>query len=134
METEKLPKVATKYWCVCCRYNTDKTSSYSKHLLTAKHQRKNQITDKSQLVVITKICCDNCNKVYKSRVGLWKHKRTCNVQANAIAAEIETGNDGILYSSKDNLIAELLKQNQEFKEIMIQQNKHMMELIKTQAS
>jgi hypothetical protein len=33
-------------------------------------------------------------------------------------------------SSKDNLIVELLKQNQEFKDLMIEQNKHMMELAK----
>jgi hypothetical protein len=33
-------------------------------------------------------------------------------------------------SSKDNLIIELLKQNQEFKDLMIEQNKHMMELAK----
>ena len=77
METEKLPKVATKYWCESCHYNTDKTSSYAKHLLTAKHQRKHQLTYKSQIVATKDICCDNCNKIYKSRVGLWKHKQTC---------------------------------------------------------
>ena len=130
METEKLPKVATKYGCDGCRYNTDKTSSYAKHLLTAKHQRKHKLTDKSQLVATKDICCDNCNKIYKSRVGLWKHKRTCNVPANTITAEIDTGNDGMSCSFKDNLIIELLKQNQEFKDLMIEQNKHMMELAK----
>ena len=130
METEKLPKVAAKYWCDCCRYNTDKTSSYSKHLLTAKHQRKHQITDKSQIVAVTNICCDNCNKVYKSRVGLWKHKQTCKGLTNAITSEIDTSNDGVSCSFKDNLIIELLKQNQEFKDLMIEQNKHMMELAK----
>ena len=130
METEKLPKVAAKYECDGCCYNTDKTSSYAKHLLTAKHQRKHQLTDKSQLVATKDICCDNCNKVYKSRVGLWKHKRTCKGTANAIASEIDTSNDGTSVSMKDNLIIELLKQNQEFKDLMIEQNKHMMELAK----
>jgi hypothetical protein len=128
MLTEKLPEVATKYWCECCNYNTDKTSSYTKHLLTAKHHKKHKLTDKSQLVATKIICCDNCNKVYKSRVGLWKHKRTCKGLANTIADEIDTGNDGMSCSFKDNLIIELLKQNQEFKDLMIEQNKQMMEL------
>jgi hypothetical protein len=63
-------------------------------------------------------------------VGLWKHKRTCKGTANAIASEIDTSNDGTSVSMKDNLIIELLKQNQEFKDLMIEQNKHMMELAK----
>jgi len=144
METEKLPKVASKYWCEGCRYNTDKTSSYAKHLLTAKHQRKHELTDKSQIVATKDICCDNCNKVYKSRVGLWKHKQTCKEPVNDIAVEIDTNNEDIsnklidvikeTVSSKDNLIVELLKQNQEFKDLMIEQNKHMMELAKNAGS
>jgi len=128
MLTEKLPEVATKYWCECCQYNTDKTSSYAKHLLTAKHHRKHELTDKSQLVATKNICCDNCNKVYKSRVGLWKHKRTCKGPANTISTDLDPGNDGMSCSFKDNLIIELLKQNQEFKDLMIEQNKQMMEL------
>ena len=39
-----------------------------------------------------------------------------------------------MVSSKDNLIIELLKQNQEFKDLMIEQNKHMMELAKNAGS
>jgi hypothetical protein len=125
MLTEKLPEVATKYWCERCDYNTDKTSSYSKHLLTAKHHRKHQITEKLPKVATPLICCDNCNKTYKSRVGLWKHKQTCKepVNVNDIS-----NSEYMSVSFKDNLIIELLKQNQEFKDLMIEQNKHMLEL------
>ena len=93
MLTEKLPEVATKYCCECCHYYTDKTSSYNKHLLTAKHHRKHKLTDKSLLVATKIICCDNCNKVYKSRVGLWKHKRMCKIPVNTITSE--PSNDGM---------------------------------------
>jgi hypothetical protein len=58
--------------------------------------------------------------------------------------EIDTNNEHIsnklidvikeTVSSKDNLIIELLKQNQEFKDLMIEQNKHMMELAKNAGS
>ena len=125
MVTEKLPEVATKYWCEHCDYNTDKTSSYSKHLLTAKHLRKRQITEKLPNVATHLICCDNCNKTYKSRVGLWKHKQTCKEIANEMDI---SNNERVSVSFKDNLIVELLKQNQDFKDLMIEQNKQMLEL------
>ena len=135
MLTEKLPKVATKYWCEHCDYNTDKTSSYSKHLLTAKHLRKRQITEKLPKVATPLICCDNCNKTYKSRVGLWKHKQMCKEIANEI--DISNTIDPTMIPNPDTLplppqfdaalVIELLKQNQEFKEIMLEQSRQMAE-------
>jgi len=69
-----------------------------------------------------------CGNEYKHASSLCKHKRTCKGLANTIAHEIDTSNDGMSCSFKDNLIIELLKQNQEFKDLMIEQNKQMMEL------
>jgi hypothetical protein len=50
----------------------------------------------------------------------------CKIPVNTITSE--PSNDGMSCSFKDNLIIELLKQNQEFKDLMIEQNKQMMEL------
>jgi hypothetical protein len=49
---------------------------------------------------------------------------------NNITSDIETSSVGTSGSFKDNLIIELLKQNQEFKDLMIEQNKQMIELVK----
>ena len=116
--------------CKNCNYNTTRNSQYNRHLLTAKHIRLTNAYETSKLHVITYKCL--CGNEYKHASSLCKHKRTCK---ELVTEKIDTTNNaGILYSSKDNHIAELLKQNQEFKEIMIEQNKHMMELIKTRAT
>ena len=37
-DSEKSPKVASKFYCDCCDYNTSKKSDFAKHLTTDKHK------------------------------------------------------------------------------------------------
>jgi len=80
MLTKSCPKVAHEYFCERCDYHTSKTSSFNKHLLTAKHCLLSKTNNK-----VAKSCsehiCSNCNKTYKSRVGLWGHKKKCSQKA-----------------------------------------------------
>ena len=128
MLTEKLPKVALEYSCECCDYTTSKTSSYTKHLATAKHKRKQQLTEKLPTKDDVIMVCDICEKVYMSRVGLWKHKQKCVKSDNN---RIEDHKPPISTQSQSvdaSLVIELLKQNQEFKELMVEQSKQNIEL------
>jgi hypothetical protein len=84
--------------------------------------------NKIQQKISNNYSCKICEKTYKTASGLWKHNQTCKKQ-ETIINEIE------LLDSK--LIFELLKQNNEFKELilnqsnqMLEQNKSMMELFK----
>ena len=85
MLTESCEKVADKFHCNICDYNTSRKSSYDKHLLTSKHIKltnNNKIEAKSCEKVaknekILEHICKKCNKEYKSRVGLWKHNKIC---------------------------------------------------------
>ena len=131
-----------KYVCETCEYSTSKKSSYDKHLSTAKH------INFSVSNIVAKSCsehkCVNCDKIYKSRVGLWTHKKKCKKeekeediesQMNIILTEILKQNQTMINknTSENNnsaLIIELLKQTQQFKEQMIEQNKYILELIK----
>ncbi len=63
--------------CEKCDYNTSRKSSYTKHLLSAKHC---QVTFGDDLVAKSciKYKCENCDKNYSSRNGLWKHKKICS--------------------------------------------------------
>jgi hypothetical protein len=131
--------VQCTHLCDVCDYATNSKKDYNKHIHTRKHIRL--ITDKSSSTPVYK--CD-CNKIYQYQSGLCKHKRRCAGPYNANSIGIDVNAHATtgkfvnlikeIVSSKDNHIAELLKQNQEFKEIMIEQNKHMMELIKTRAT
>ena len=115
MTTKSCKKVAPNFECKSCDYVTCKKSSYNKHILTAKH-----ITTTNDYKNTTKSCekvakvytC-NCGKSYLHHSSLWKHKSGCKEAMPIVDA------------SNNNIIIELLKQNQEFKELIVEQNKQM---------
>jgi hypothetical protein len=69
--------------------------------------------------------CNDCYKYFKNRSGLWKHKKKCNIIEN----KNDTDEKEEMMNDKE-LIQYLLKENSEFKQLMIEQNKHMIELAK----
>jgi len=102
------PQISPKFYCHCCNIKTDNKKDYDKHLLTAKHKKH---TDVNKLLTeIPQISqnkdiqyiCENCNKEYKSRVGLWKHKSKCDCNHKK-EKEIEMEN------IKPDLAPELIK-------------------------
>ena len=113
----KVPKSSEIYCCETCDYNTSRSSQYDRHLSTDKHKRNTLELPKVPKSSAKMYSCD-CGKLYKYRQGLSKHKKNCDL----IDAPIPNNND--------TLIMELLKQNQELKEMMMEQNKHMIELAK----
>jgi len=139
METESCSKVAKKYMCSHCDYTTCKKSSYDKHLSTQKHIIKSLCNTCNQEVA--KSCsqhiCEKCNKKYISRVGLWHHKKKCVMPIptqEKPPLEVHTSSVlsvDIILQTQTNLILELVKQNQEFKDLLIQQSNQMMEQSKT---
>jgi len=77
--------------------------------------------------------CKNCDKIYKDNSGLWRHKKKCTVKEeneNVIIQDDEVC--GIKDSNQLELITELfheqLKENKELKELLIEQNKKLIEL------
>jgi hypothetical protein len=56
--------------------------------------------------------CENCNKEYKHRQGLWKHKQKCDGHQQNITQDKES-TEKINSIDKDSLIMMLLKQNSE---------------------
>ena len=127
-----LPKICHKFYCAFCDYGTSKKSSFVNHIASAKH--KNTIAGNDFGIlgnqIMPKICsliypCSFCYKEFKNRSGLWKHKQKCNNNNNnsdKISDQKET--------EAKELIQYLLKENSEFKQLMIDQNKQLFELAK----
>lgn len=69
------------YVCDLCNYETDRRSSYEKHVMTAKHCKR-----KHQFDCDTSLVCSGCYKRYKTRSGLWKHERQCFASLEQIKA------------------------------------------------
>ena len=116
MDQQKLPVINSKYFCSKCDYYTNKTSSYNKHLTTNKH-----LKEVNEIVSNDIFECNSCNRIYKSRVGLWKHKKVCK---ESVVTSI---NDDKM-DALSNAIMLLVKENQDFKQIIIDQNAKMMEM------
>jgi hypothetical protein len=130
MLTKRCLKVAQCFCCEICNYSTSKKSSYSKHLLSMKHlelTEVNKISNKSCPKVAYEnndFNCKLCSKVFKSRVGLWKHNKICkNTPKNEQLSESKEKINGI---DKDELIMLILKQNAQ----LMEQNNDLMEIVK----
>lgn len=111
---QNLPKSRITFSCETCDFNTSNKKDYNKHLATRKHinrQLSNQFEPESpQKTPI--YACNICNKQLTSKSGLWSHSKKC------------TKNNHL----HNDLVIELIKQNHEFKELIIEQNKKIIEL------
>ena len=127
---EKVAKVAEKYTCSICDYNTSVKYNFTKHLSTGKHL-KNAFGDDSVIVgdiKSSKYICSNCDKEYNSNNGLWCHKKKCKV-VNTVLSNYNQLNpnedtNGIL----TNAIVSLITQNNELRNLILEQNKQTLEL------
>jgi len=126
MLTKKSPKISHKFYCESCNYKCSKQSEYNKHLSTTKHQKLTNLTEKSPKIS-TEFICTICEKQYKSRMGLWQHKKKCSEELNNRQYTMESHKPQVQNDS--NTLIELIKQNQEFKELIIEQNKQLVELV-----
>jgi predicted GIY-YIG superfamily endonuclease len=118
-----LNNVQSKQFCEKCNFKCSKYSNYKTHLLTAKHINRTSRTESSNNAG-SELTCD-CGKSYKARNSLWYHKRVCKYKDHALTVEDVPSQQPPQFDSA--LVLELLKQNQEFKELLAEQNKHMIE-------
>ena len=148
-----------KYVCETCDFITSNKKDYARHLLTPKHIKLSKCYENASNIlyitpnIVTFNC--NCGKEYKHDSSYYRHKKKCSIKPN-IYSECENTDkeDDKLHNNShmileilkqnqefkemilekpvpvdtnDSLIIELLKQNQDFKNLMIEQNKYMME-------
>ena len=103
-------KKTPKYPCEICDFNTCNKKDYVRHIETIKHKNACFVTESDQnSEVLGKknpiYTCKFCDREYKSRNGLWCHKKTCTVNT-----QLTTSNHSEL--SKDMFMM-LLQQNNE---------------------
>jgi len=128
LSNNNLPKICPKFYCENCDYSTSKKSSYSDHLLSKKHN-KSIICNNNLQKICPKFYCENCDKIYKDNSGLWRHKKKCII-INTHQTHLPTIEDLKSHDKQEELIEYLLKENSEFKQMMIEQTKNMVEIVK----
>ena len=113
---KKGEKGQTDFYCEKCDFKCCKKYSWERHIDTAKHLQETNgsilETEKGKKGQNEYFCCENCDKEFKTRSGLWKHKKLCN--------EDKKNNDDLKNNENDDkeLIMMLVKQNTEMLEII----------------
>lgn len=108
-ETKKERK-RTSFFCEICDFITSHKPNYERHLLTIKHI---SVTDANKMLTKKNekeshhIC--SCGRNYKHKPSLLRHKKACHQEDNLC-----------LGGDKLDIV---IKQNQEFKEMLLEQNR-----------
>jgi hypothetical protein len=99
--------------------------------MTGKH-KNNSLTTNDTSTLTKKYECDKCNKIFNDRAGLWRHNKKCIIIENSVKPQNIIVNIADLQNEdkQQQLIEYLLKENSEFKQLMIDQNKQLFELAK----
>jgi hypothetical protein len=130
MTTKIKENSATQYLCECCDYITSKKCNYDQHILTRKHI----MTTAGLQNQSASIVCD-CGKSFSCRQNIYRHKKKCSMITPSSEISAHPSPIPHTYSPTEDmqmtLILELVKQNQEFKNLLIQQSNQMMEQNKT---
>ena len=128
MYTEKTRKNSKKYSCECCDFNTVSKNDYKRHCLTQKHIEFTNV-NKNPIINNSTYKCSQCGKEYKSRMGLWKHVKKCSTLANENISMVLLDDDVVNTPPMQNYIMQLVEQNQELKNMFIQQQNDIQHLI-----
>ena len=120
-ETNLVPKGSKIYTCEQCDYKSSRYSQYERHLLTQKHQiycfetNETKLVPKGSVNLLKHNCI--CGISFNSKTTLWRHKKTCN--------KVNTEEQDV-----NKLVTYLMQENAEFKQLLIDQNKQIIELSK----
>ena len=121
--------------CNMCNYTTSRQSQYNRHIMTAKHKILMNPNEKSSK--INSFEC-RCGKVYKHMSSLCSHKKLCmQTISNGEICTPPTSEPLVITVDKNkensqivSIMETLIKENQEFKKLMIEQNSQIMEIAK----
>ena len=113
---KKTPKNAQIFLCEICDFECSKQSEYDRHLLTAKHQNRTILNEKTPKNA--EFVCE-CGKIYKFRNSLWYHKKKCTVNNVITVRSDETPSEPTLeYLLKENL--EMKRDNLDMKQMIME--------------
>jgi len=147
---QKSPDHKNNYKCNVCDIITSNKKDYKKHLMTKKHGKMLQMLQSSIFCPflgqkspdVNKSQCV-CGKKYTHMSSLFRHRKTCEISQQENQSEtastieitdsIKTQLNNVTPMSGINnqeLMIKILRDNQEFKELLIEQNEKMIELVK----
>ena len=107
----------SSYICNLCDYECSKKCDWNRHIATSKHQNATLPATEN------KNTCQSCNKKFVHHSSYYRHKKKCSQLVMIDKTPLPPQDIHL----QTNLILELVKQNQEFKELLIQQSNQLLE-------
>ena len=103
------------YNCQSCLYITDNKKDYSRHLDTRKHQSSD-----NNVVIMDKNTCEKCDKTFKFRTSIYRHKKICcGVPIPATVTATTIPPSAMIQSFTPEQINYILMENKILKELLI---------------
>jgi len=119
-DTEKTSKNINNFYCEPCDFKCCKKGDWNRHIARPKHLQTQQMVQNDTTKDTKHIC--ECGTAYAYHSGLYRHKKKCKI--------IYCKEDLNDQTKQQQLIEYLLKENSEFKQMMVEQNNKMFELAK----
>ena len=138
--------------CEPCAFSCSKKSNYNTHINTKKHRQQCINQNDARLKENKQYICESCPNIYKDRSGLWRHVKKCHSNSNSNSnntpkkATTTTPKNANRINKKMpqestettmvnanfnmnmwNMIYDLVKQNQEIKEMLLKQHELMLD-------
>ena len=137
MEEKKLKKNLHRFFCESCDFKCYMKCDWERHLIRPKHLKGvKEVKEGAKGIAGNEknlkktYYCKYCDKQFATQSGLWKHNLKCeyhNTLEDTNTLENIKNNE---INQQQQLVDYLMKENAEFKQLMIDQNKHMLELAK----
>jgi len=136
------------YCCQHCDYKTQIKYNYNRHLSTARHlndtsdtpkrakstkkvEKDTSVKEEPVATIVTKpkdFKCE-CGNVYKYSQGLSKHKMKCALKDAIKTPTVVAAAEPVKNDINPSLVLEIIKENQEFKELILMQSSQINKLI-----
>tara|TARA_A100001015_G_scaffold304763_1_gene396485 strand:- start:359 stop:1243 length:885 start_codon:yes stop_codon:yes gene_type:complete len=123
MNNKSIKKDKQLFSCEYCDYNTSIKCNYERHILTPKH-KKNKYNNKTKNYIYG---CE-CGKKYKYQSGLSSHKHKCKLVKIKNVPEENNKNET---TNLEEIFKNMIEKNNDFKNIIIQQQSENHELRKS---
>ena len=139
LEIPKKPEKTRKYVCKNCDFFTSHKNDYKRHIATLKHKVSVDGNDMETFYATKNpkkpkkthlgYSCEICNKVYKTKSGMWKHHKICINEGNNCQLIIKNDNitdiqkvENLFMNNenKNDIIMTLLNQNNKLQEQIIE--------------
>jgi len=118
--TKKSQDSPTEFNCKLCHYTCSKKSDYDKHILTRKHITAYDCLHSNGQKSQKKYSCD-CGKEYRFRQSLYNHRKLCTTEVLPENSVIQNVPENVVVqdSSNNDIIHLLIKENSDFKSMIM---------------